>query len=574
MMAAMTGAPRLGELLQGRGLINEDQLCVALMEQNRSGRRLGAVLVAMGFVSEAIVRDTLGECLGQVSIDLDSTVADPAALAMVPVALARRLRLLPIAWDAQQARLQVAMADPTDLPAQDQLVASLAPGVHVEPLVAAATAMEEAIERSYGFDTSIKAIVAELESGKAAPMDDGDRSHPLVRLVDALLADAVRRGASDIHLEPEQGFLRLRYRIDGVLRQIRALHSDYWPGMTVRIKLLAGMNIAEARAPQDGRFGMTLAGRAVDFRVASLPVLHGENIVIRVLDCRRGLVPLSQLAPAQGLQPILRQILSRPQGLILVTGPTGSGKTTTLYSMLDAINCEAVNIMTLEDPVEYPLPMVRQSMLNRAVKMDFAGGVRAILRQDPDAILIGEIRDEQTAAMALRAAMTGHQVFATLHSNSAVGAIARLEDLGIRRGIMAENITAIIAQRLVRRLCVTCRRRRDSEELLRSCPALQSLPDLPAHVFDAGACEHCERQGYRGRMAIMEALQFDVELEQRLLEGGGGRALQGLAQTRGFVPLADNALRAVLSGLTSLAEIRRVIAQAYTLEQTSDDLDL
>src|SRR5258705_3421396 len=271
-------------------------------------------------------------------------------------------------------------------------------------------------------------------------MVEGDEySQPVVRLISALLADAVERGASDIHFGPEQSCLRIRYRIDGVLRQIRSLHRTYWPARAVRIKVMAKMNIAETRAPQDGRISLTLTGRQVDFRVASQATTHGENIVLRILDRQKGIVALDALGLETSQLALLKKMIARPEGIILVTGPTGSGKTTTLYSVLNHINSDAVNIMTLEDPVEYPMTLIRQTSVSEASKLDFANGIRAMMRQDPDAILVGEGRDEETAEMAFRAAMTGHQVYTTLHTNSAVGAIPRLLDIGSVPDIMAAD---------------------------------------------------------------------------------------------------------------------------------------
>ena len=279
----------------------------------------------------------------------------------------------------------------------------------------------------------------------------------MVRLVDALLVDAVKRGASDIHFEPEYAFLRIRYRIDGVLETVRSLHKTYMPGITVRIKVISDMNIAETRAPQDGRLSLTLNGRPIDFRVSTHPTIHGENIVLRILDREKSIISLDKMNLPTATLTRLSLMLARPEGILVVTGPTGSGKTTTLYSLLSQVNDETVNIMTLEDPVEYPLTLMRQTSVNEAVKMDFANGIRSMMRQDPDIILVGEIRDHDTAEMAFRAAMTGHQVFTTLHTNSALGAFPRLLDIGILPDIMAGNIIGVIAQRLVRVLCVHCK---------------------------------------------------------------------------------------------------------------------
>ena len=320
----------------------------------------------------------------------------------------------------------------------------------------------------------------------------------MVRLVNALLVDAVKRGASDIHFEPEYAFLRIRYRIDGVLETVRSLHKTYMPGITVRVKVVSDMNIAETRAPQDGRLSLTLNGRPVDFRVSTQPTIYGENIVLRVLDREKSIISLDRMNLAKDTLDKLDLMLARPEGILIVTGPTGSGKTTTLYSLLAQVNDETVNIMTLEDPVEYPLTLMRQTSVNEVARMDFANGIRSIMRQDPDIILVGEVRDKETAEMAFRAAMTGHQVFTTLHTNSALGAFPRLLDIGIQPDIMAGNIIGVIAQRLVRVLCPHCKEAyapTREERMLLGDVAGQKL----SYVYRPVGCKQCDNKGYKGR---------------------------------------------------------------------------
>ncbi len=378
-----------------------------------------------------------------------------------------------------------------------------------------------------------------------------------MRLVDALLNDAVKRSASDIHFEPEQGFLRIRYRIDGVLRQIRSLHKNYWAAMVVRLKVMSGMNIAETRAPQDGRISLMLSGHQVDFRVSSQPTTHGENIVLRILDRDKGIVPLEDL----GLHPedlkTMKLMLARPEGIILVTGPTGSGKTTTLYSILSYINTEGINIMTLEDPVEYPMAMIRQTSVNEVVKLDFASGIRSMMRQDPDVILVGEIRDQETAEMAFRAAMTGHQVYSTLHTNSSIGAIPRLMDLGVLPDIMAGNIIGVIAQRLVRKLCAHCKAPYTPDQATRRLLGVDAEDERP--IYQAVGCARCDNMGYRGRVAIMELFKLDAEIDELIARRATGREIRAAASAKGFRSLAEDAISRVLLGQTSLEEISRVV---------------
>src|ERR671910_195890 len=454
----------LGQILIDQGILTEDQLRIALLEQTKQHIPVGRLLVQLGFVSEATLRDALSEKLGLQSVDLARIIVDPAALKQLPRDMARRNRMFPVALDRNQQKFIVALADTNNIVAVDQLRAHLKGEYEVELRLAGDSEVERAVEHYYGHEFSIDGILREIETGEVdyTTITEGDEySQPVVRLISALLADAVERAASDIHFEPEQNFLRIRYRIDSVLRQIRSLHKTYWPAMAVRLKVMAKMNIAETRAPQDGRISATMSGRVVDFRVSSLPTTHGENLVLRILDRQKGIVPLDKLNLEESQLELLKRMLARPEGIILVTGPTGSGKTTTLYSVLNHINTDAINIMTLEDPVEYPMTLIRQTSVSDAAKLDFANGIRAMMRQDPDAILVGEIRDQETAEMAFRAAMTGHQVYSTLHTNSSIGAMPRLMDLGVLPDIMAGNIIGILAQRLVRRLCRICRQSYD-----------------------------------------------------------------------------------------------------------------
>jgi general secretion pathway protein E/type IV pilus assembly protein PilB len=383
----------------------------------------------------------------------------------------------------------------------------------------------------------------------------------MVRLIDALLADAVQNGASDIHFEPEQSFLRIRYRIDGILRQIRSLHKSYWPAMAVRLKVISKMNIAETRAPQDGRIAIKFSGRQIDFRASAQPTTHGENIVLRVLDRQKGIVPLDGLGLDEPELTLLKLMIARPDGVILVTGPTGSGKTTTLYSILNHINTESVNIMTLEDPVEYPMNMIRQTSVNESAKMGFADGIRSMMRQDPDVILVGEVRDKETAEMAFAAAMTGHQVYSTLHTNSAVGSISRLLDIGIVADVMAGNIIGVIAQRLVRRLCPHCRAPHTADGLERRLLGLPegSRDDSRATLYRAVGCERCAHQGYKGRLAIMELLKMNAELDELVARRASARELRKAAHAAGFKTLVDDGMRRVLEGVTTLEEVSRVV---------------
>ena len=551
----------IGQILISQGILTEDQLRIALLEQLKTNQPVGRLLVNLGFVSEATLRDALSEKLGMHSVDLSQIVVDSAALKLIQRDFAKRHSVFPVALDREKKRLILAIADTSNIVAVDQVRSQLRGELELELRLAGETEIARAIDHYFGHDFSIDGILHEIETGEIdyeSLQTSGDSySQPVVRLIAALLADAVDRGASDIHFEPEQNFLRIRYRIDGVLRQIRSLHKTYWPAMAVRIKVMSKMNIAETRAPQDGRISLSLTGRQVDFRVASQATTHGENIVLRILDRQKGIVPLDGLGLEPSQLALLKKMIARPEGIILVTGPTGSGKTTTLYSVLNHINTDGQNIMTLEDPVEYPMTLIRQTSVSEAAKMDFGNGIRSLMRQDPDVILVGEIRDEDTATMAFRAAMTGHQVYSTLHTNSALGTIPRLLDIGIVPDILAGNIIGMIAQRLIRRLCKHCKQ--PYEASAAECKILGVRPERAATLYRAVGCDHCDYQGYRGRMAIMELLKMDGELDELIARRVTARELLREAIAKGFRTLADDGVRRVLDGSTALDELLRVV---------------
>ncbi|MGQ5522819.1 GspE/PulE family protein [Chitinimonas sp. PSY-7] len=558
----MSQAPKklpLGELLVVKGVISSDQLRIALTEQKKSGSQLGKELVRLGFVSDATLRESLSENLGQESVDLSHVLPTANAIALIPKDVAKRNLMLPLSLDTETKKLTVAMVNPNNLVALDQVRALLRNTYELSPMLGAEADIIRAIDQYYGFELSIDGILHEIETGQIDYVSlsniDAEYSQPVVRLIDALLADAVHRSASDVHFEPEQRFVRIRYRIDGVLRQIRSLHRTYWPAMVVRLKVMSGMNIAETRAPQDGRISLGISGRQLDFRVAAQPTVHGENVVLRILDRHKGLVPLEQLGLPDDNLHLLKLMIARPEGIILVTGPTGSGKTTTLYSILSHINSEGVNIMTLEDPVEYPLPMIRQTSVSE--KVDFSSGIRSMMRQDPDIILVGEIRDKDTAEMAFRAAMTGHQVYSTLHTNSAVGAIPRLLDIGVLPDILAGNIIGVVAQRLVRKLCSHCKVSKKADDFERHILGMDDTPSLT--LYQPQGCAKCDNQGYKGRLSILEILKFDGELDELIAHHSTTREIRLRAIEKGFRTLAEDAIRRVLEGITSLDEIARVV---------------
>ena len=562
-MAEQRKKLRLGELLVQQGLITTDQLSIVLAEQRHNNIPMGRLLVRLGFVTESAIRDVMARTIGQESIDLAQVVADPEALKLVPQDFARRNRVLPIAYDPAEQLLTVATTEIFNVVAMDQLRAVLGSQIEIKTQLAAEAQLEDRIDQFYGYELSVDGILKEIETGEIdyeslQAVGGGDEyTQPMVRLVNALLVDAVKRGASDIHFEPEYAFLRIRYRIDGVLETVRSLHKTYLPGITVRVKVVSNMNIAETRAPQDGRLSLTLNGRPVDFRVSTQPTIYGENIVLRVLDREKSIISLDRMRLAKDALDKIELMLARPEGILIVTGPTGSGKTTTLYSLLAQVNDETVNIMTLEDPVEYPLTLMRQTSVSEVARMDFADGIRSIMRQDPDIILVGEVRDKETAEMAFRAAMTGHQVFTTLHTNSALGAFPRLLDIGIQPDIMAGNIIGIIAQRLVRMLCNHCKEAHapSKEERL----LLGPMGDKVSYLHRSVGCKNCDNKGYRGRTTVMELLLMDSDLDELVARRATTKELRTAALAKGFRSLASEGLQRVADGITSLAEVAREI---------------
>lgn len=550
---------RLGDRLVQMGLISRDQVTIALIEQKKTGKMIGQALIDLGFISDNDMREVLGETLGRGSIDLSSILPDADAVALISKQLAQRHNVVPVNYNEASKSLMLAMTDIYDVMVLDRINANIPADITLVPVLASESDISRALDQFYGYEMSVDGILKEVETGVIDydSFDDSadEYSQPIVRLVDALLSDAVKREASDIHFEPEASFLRLRYRIDGVLMQIRSLHKDYWSALSVRLKVMAGLNIAENRVPQDGRISLRVGGRIVDFRVSVLPTMDGENIVLRVLDRAQGLVELDAFGLPPETLTQLKLLMSRPEGIILVTGPTGSGKTTTLYSMLNYLNSIEVNIMTLEDPVEYPIDMIRQTSINEVSKMDFADGIRSIMRQDPDIILVGEVRDGPTAEMAFRAAMTGHRVFTTLHTNSAIGAIPRLVDIGVPQDILSGNIIGIIGQRLIRLLCEHCKQARVSEEFEQIILGAEDAIELYSPV----GCKKCADIGYRGRTLVMEVLTLNEELDEMISTKATMQQFRKHAKQNDFKTMSEDGLRLVKQGRTTIEELSRVV---------------
>jgi type IV pilus assembly protein PilB len=559
---AMSTSPDIGSKLLEKQVISVDQLNIALKERERIGnsKSLGVILVDMGFISEGALGEILNESAGIKKFDLKASIVDSKIVRKIPKDFAVHNKLIPVML--HDDAIIVAMVDVFDIIAIDQMRRFFPPNYRIDPVFVAETEIMQAIDQYFDYEMSIEGILREIEGGGAAKINDetqlrGDYKSPMVRLVDAILNDAVHHSASDLHFEPEAQFLRIRYRIDGKMVQIRSMHKDYWSAIVVRIKIMSGMNIAETRKPQDGRIESEILGRKIDFRVSTQPTINGENIVMRILDEKQSVINLDKLGFSEHCISILKKIVKRPEGVIILTGPTGSGKTTTLYTLLNFINSIDKNIMTLEDPVEYHIPLIRQSNIKNDIGMDFAAGIKAILRQDPDVILVGEIRDKETAITAIQSAMTGHQVFTSLHTNDALSAIPRLMNIGVPNYLMAGSLIGIIAQRLARKLCPSCK-----IEVAITDEEKKLLGPKFAHVeklYQAVGCDKCSGIGYKGRTAVAEILPFDRELDEMVVHGDTRKEMFKYALSKGFITMVEDGLEKVVAGMIDLKELIRVV---------------
>lgn len=503
--------PKLRELLLARGLITEDQLHVALKEKRVQKKLLGELLVDLQLLKSQDLQTLLSQITGYPVVDLESVIFHPDAAQLISVEICRQYRLLP--FQKNGSSISIAMADPEDVIAQDIVLRHLRLILESDPKIAP-------------YHADFKQIQTYIEKAHTSPQSTYDEESA-IHLVNTIIANAVNDGASDIHFQPEQQMLLVRYRVDGILKTTHTFHKDAFQAINVRIKILGSMDIAESRKPQNGRFSLVLLGREIDFRVSSHPTVFGENIVLRILDKAKSLIGLSELGFKQTDVEFLKNLAKLPQGMIILSGPTGAGKTTTLYALLSHMDAESRNIMTLEEPVEYQLPGIRQTEIREGGALDYADGVRSILRQDPDVIFIGEIRDEATAKMALRAAMTGHLVISTLHTSDSFGVPGRLIDLGLSSTLLSGNLLCVVAQRLARTLC--------------------------------SPCDTCSHTGFKGRIALVEILRMNDELDQIIASGGNRSALKQQAQYQGMISLYQDGIDKVKAGKTTLEEVQRVV---------------
>ena len=564
-MSAPARKLRIGDMLVAAAEITEAQLKAALAEQQGSGRKLGRVLIERGDIDEDRLLSFLSRQLGVPFVDLSQYNYRRELVRKLPETHARRYRA--IVLEDQGAELLVGMADPMDIFAYDEVARTL--GRPIALAVVRESELLTTLDQVYRRTAEIASFAVQLEDELATDTFDiarltateEDSSSPVARLLNSIMEDAVQIRASDVHIEPDEDSLRIRQRVDGVLQEQVIKEGRIAAALVSRLKLMAGLDISEKRMPQDGRFQISAKGRDVDVRLSTLPVRHGESVVMRLLDQKGAAQKLDEVGMQPALLERFRRLVHYPNGLILVTGPTGSGKTTTLYGALRELNRPDVKIITAEDPVEYQLPRVNQVQINTKIGLTFAAVLRATLRQDPDVLLVGEIRDKETAEIALRAAMTGHLVLSTLHTNDSISTAMRLLDIGIEGYMAASALRCIVAQRLVRRVCESCKQTHvpDAQELVFLHRWLDEAQIARAGFVSGRGCQRCHQTGYRGRQGVFELLTFDIALADTLRREDAEAFARVARQQAGFEPLVANALRLAIDGVTTLVEVMELV---------------
>ncbi|TSB46243.1 GspE/PulE family protein [Alkalicoccobacillus porphyridii] len=547
---------KFGDLLVEAGYLNSEQIELVL-EEKRSDQRLGDALLERELITEYELIKALETQLGLVHVNLYRTAVDTQLLKLIPEELSRKYMLIPIR--KQNGVLQVAMADPLDYYAIDDL--QMFTGFQIEPLIAIKAEIVEAIERYYQINDSLieQEPVENTDLTMVAEQQEqvtSDKDAPIIKLVDQLLQHGLNQRASDIHIDPLETTFMVRYRIDGLLRTERTFSASILSALTARIKIMGELNITESRMPQDGRIKVLVGSQHVDMRISTLPTIFGEKIVIRLLAGLSELTKLSALGLNHVHEKMFVKMLENPSGLILLTGPTGSGKTSTLYAGMHYLNTDQVNIVTVEDPVEYHINGINQVQVNTQVGLTFAKGLRAILRQDPNIVMIGEIRDTETAEIAVRASLTGHLVLSTLHTNSAIAAIPRLTEMGIEPYLVASGLSGVVGQRLVRKICPSCRETYEPNEL--ELELFHKRGMEISNVYRGSGCNQCNDTGFRGRIAIHEMLIIDEKIRQLLMDKQTIHEIQEYAAENGMIFLLDDGLLKVKQGITTVGEVLHV----------------
>ena len=560
---------RLGELLVREKLISLQQLRKAQDEQKKSGQNLGYTLARLGYISDGEITNFLSSQYRLPAINLDEYEIDGEVVKLVTKEVCEKHRIIPVSRSGSS--LIVAMSDPTNLNAIDDI--KFLSGYNVEPVVASETAIQAAIERYYNAGPSYEEVMADFNLGdedidfggdeeevNALELERQSADAPVVRLVNVLLLNAIRKGASDIHVEAYEKKLRVRYRVDGVLQEEMTPPLKLKAAIVSRLKIMSQLDIAERRLPQDGRIKLKLGkGREMDFRVSVLPTMWGEKVVLRLLD--KGNLQLDMAKLGFDPEPLadFKWAIAQPWGMVLVTGPTGSGKTTTLYSALSDLNQPDINISTAEDPVEYNLHGINQVQMHDEIGLNFAMGLRAFLRQDPDVIMVGEIRDFETAEISVKAALTGHMVLSTLHTNDAPATISRLLNMGVEPFLITASVNLVLAQRLARKICSDCKRPFETDpKVLLDLGVSEAQIALKPQIMKGVGCATCNNSGYKGRVALYEVMRFHEDLKERVLQGASGAELKAAAIKLGMATLRASGIKKVLEGITTPEEILRV----------------
>jgi len=547
-------ADKLGDILVEEGYISRQQLEDAKEDQKINGERLGDILVKKGWITQSELTRAMAKQTGISAFDLSNYIIEPEVIGLVPEDISLKYKVIPVF--KMNYILTVAMIDPTNVFVIDEL--SRITSCTIEPVLADELAIRKAQDQYYGGAGTIREIVNSIDKEKLKDSEHMGEEAPIVKLVNILIVEAVQANASDIHIEPEEKFVGVRYRIDGVLNTHSFLPKDLQGAVISRFKIMANLDIAEKRMPQDGRIMMKVGTKDIDFRASTCPTVHGENVVLRILDKSSMTIGLESLGfPKAELQKF-ESVLAQPYGIILVTGPTGSGKTTTLYSALQKLNREDINLMTVEDPVEYQFPRIRQVQVNPKAGLTFAAALRSFLRQDPDVVMVGEIRDVETAEIAVQAALTGHMVLSTLHTNDSPTTFTRLVDMGIEPFLVSSSILAVLAQRLMRKVCSKCK-----EEYVPTPAILETLEIAGKDVsglklFRGRGCQLCSNTGYKGRTGIYELLCVDIDIQDMILKKASADDIRDLAVKKGMRTLRQSAIEKMLAGVTTPEEVARV----------------
>ena len=560
-MAIRRERMRLGDLLIKQNVLTEEELKKALELQKGSGKKIGEVLVDNGFITEEMIVRALQMQLGLKVVQLAGVTIPKEVRGLVSVDLLKKYTCIPFELDPYNANiLHLAMADPMDMMAIDDI--SIVTNLQVEPYIATTRDIRTAIDRWYGASETLDAARRFTKEREQLRVNTGEETGadvsdaPIVQLVRSLLEQAIRQRASDVHIEALESKVRVRYRIDGTLYEKMVYDNSLLPAISTRIKIMGGMDISEKRKPQDGRMTIMVDRQEYDIRISSVPTVHGEKIVMRI----SSKLSLTKNKKELGLAPDelkrFDHMLSAPYGIIFVTGPTGSGKSTTLYTALSELNKEAVNIVTVEDPVEADIEGINQIQVNNKVNLTFASALRSILRQDPDIIMIGEIRDRETAGIAVQASITGHLVVSTLHTNNAAGTLNRMADMGVERYLIADSVVGVIAQRLVRKLCPHCRKKRLATEEEKRLLKQDTYKEM--EIYEPTGCDLCNHTGYFGRTGVFEIMEVNEEIRDLIAEGGSSEELENAARRAGMCTLHDNGIRYVLEGITSIEEMLKV----------------